>query len=102
MNGLLNALDGLSSVENLVTFMTTNYVDALDPALIRPGRADVKYYIDKLGVDDILDYLRMFFEDTAYSIELPIGLTITGAELQGICLKSKGISEAIEELKKVV
>ena len=39
-NGLLNALDGVAAGEGRVTFMTTNDLDGLDAALIRPGRAD--------------------------------------------------------------
>lgn len=38
--GLLNALDGVSTPHGLMTFMTTNHIDSLDPALIRPGRID--------------------------------------------------------------
>lgn len=38
--GLLNTLDGVSTPHGLITFMTTNYIGNLDPALIRPGRID--------------------------------------------------------------
>jgi mitochondrial chaperone BCS1 len=41
-SGLLNALDGVAAQEGKLLFMTTNHVDALDPALIRPGRVDVR------------------------------------------------------------
>ncbi|CAB3404744.1 unnamed protein product [Caenorhabditis bovis] len=43
-SGLLNALDGVACAEERITFMTTNYVERLDPALIRPGRVDRKQY----------------------------------------------------------
>ena len=39
-SGLLNAIDGVTSTEGRIVFMTTNYIDRLDPALIRPGRVD--------------------------------------------------------------
>merc|ERR1719273_262855 len=44
-SGLLNAIDGVTSTEGRILFMTTNYVERLDPALIRPGRVDFKQYI---------------------------------------------------------
>ena len=44
-SGLLNALDGVASTEARIVFMTTNHVDRLDPALIRPGRVDMKEYV---------------------------------------------------------
>lgn len=40
-SGLLNALDGVASAEERLVFLTTNYVDRLDSALIRPGRVDM-------------------------------------------------------------
>ena len=46
-SGLLNCLDGVASTEARILFMTTNYLERLDPALIRPGRVDVKEYIGK-------------------------------------------------------
>ena len=38
---MLNALDGVWTPHGLITVMTTNNREALDPALIRPGRVDV-------------------------------------------------------------
>lgn len=45
MSGILNALDGVGAQEGRIVFMTTNHVERLDAALIRPGRADVKVEI---------------------------------------------------------
>lgn len=41
LGALLNTLDGLLSRDGQVVVMTTNHAERLDPALIRPGRADV-------------------------------------------------------------
>jgi chaperone BCS1 len=41
----LNALDGVASSEERIIFMTTNHIERLDAALIRPGRVDVKEFI---------------------------------------------------------
>lgn len=39
--GLLNALDGVVTPHGLMTVLTTNHRERLDPALLRPGRVDV-------------------------------------------------------------
>lgn len=69
LSGLLNCLDGVTSTEARILFMTTNYLDRLDPALIRPGRVDVKEYIGfcsnyQLGI-------RSFFFFSFPDITLP-------------------------------
>ncbi|KAH9981031.1 BCS1 N terminal-domain-containing protein [Lactifluus volemus] len=42
-SGFLNALDGVASGEERIIFLTTNHIDRLDPALIRPGRVDLPF-----------------------------------------------------------
>lgn len=42
---LLNCLDGVQSAEGVVTVITTNRPETLDPALIRPGRIDSDFEI---------------------------------------------------------
>ena len=39
-SGILNVLDGMGRKSGLITFMTTNYKENLDKALIRPSRVD--------------------------------------------------------------
>lgn len=44
-SGLLNALDGVASAEERIILMTTNHIDRLDDALIRPGRVDMTLHL---------------------------------------------------------
>ncbi|KAG6040256.1 hypothetical protein E4U41_001092 [Claviceps citrina] len=41
LSGLLNILDGVASQEGRILIMTTNHIERLDKALIRPGRVDM-------------------------------------------------------------
>lgn len=52
-SGLLNGLDGIARRHGLLTFMTTNYLDRLDSALIRPGRVDYRVHFDSISDDQI-------------------------------------------------
>ena len=45
-SGLLNAIDGVSAGEGRILFATTNHIDRIDDALIRPGRIDRRELID--------------------------------------------------------
>jgi mitochondrial chaperone BCS1 len=45
-SGFLNALDGVASGEERIIFLTTNHIERLDSALIRPGRVDLASLVD--------------------------------------------------------
>jgi chaperone BCS1 len=60
-SGLLNALDGVASSEGRIVFMTTNYLERLDPALIRPGRVDMKEYIGHCTRYQLEQMYRRFY-----------------------------------------
>lgn len=67
-SGLLNALDGVASSEERIIFMTTNHIDRLDPALIRPGRVDLQEYIgDATPAQARRLFLRFYGEDETFS-----------------------------------
>ncbi|MGE3821873.1 MAG: AAA family ATPase, partial [Isosphaeraceae bacterium] len=51
LSGLLNALDGVSSREGRVLFLTTNHPERLDPALVRPGRVDRRFHLGQTTPD---------------------------------------------------
>jgi chaperone BCS1 len=46
LSALLNVIDGVASQEGRVLIMTTNHIDKLDDALIRPGRVDMTVKFD--------------------------------------------------------
>ena len=62
-SGLLNVLDGVSTPEGLICFITTNYKDVLDSALIRPGRVDKILKFDYATKEQIKDVFTNFMED---------------------------------------
>jgi chaperone BCS1 len=41
LSGLLNVIDGVAASEGRILIMTTNHMDKLDAALLRPGRVDM-------------------------------------------------------------
>ena len=48
-NTLLQLLDGADSQSNTVFIATTNHIEALDPAIIRDGRFDLKIHMDNFS-----------------------------------------------------
>ncbi|KAJ8905961.1 hypothetical protein NDN08_002462 [Rhodosorus marinus] len=62
-SGLLNMLDGAASTERRLVFMTTNHIELLDPALMRPGRVDVIEYIGQASEDQARNLFLKFFDN---------------------------------------
>lgn len=65
LSGLLNAIDGVASHEGRVLVMTTNHPEKLDPALIRPGRVDMKVEFSlatRHQMEEI--FFRMYWSDS--------------------------------------
>lgn len=65
LSGLLNVLDGVSSQEGRVLVMTTNHIEHLDEALIRPGRADKKVYFQLADKKISTQLFHTVFKQTA-------------------------------------
>ncbi|KAI9335892.1 hypothetical protein BDR26DRAFT_936224 [Obelidium mucronatum] len=61
-SGLLNAIDGVAAQEGRILIMTTNHIEKLDAALIRPGRVDVKVLFDKATRSQVHDLFIQFFK----------------------------------------
>ena len=56
----LNSLDGVWTPHGLITVMTTNRIEELDPALVRAGRVDVTEEFSELDVDQATRLAQMF------------------------------------------
>ena len=62
-SGILNVLDGMARKNGLITFMTTNYLNRLDKALIRPSRVDVIMKFSDATKEQVELMYRKFFPD---------------------------------------
>ncbi|PNP48221.1 hypothetical protein THARTR1_10362 [Trichoderma harzianum] len=75
LSGLLNILDGVASQEGRLLVMTTNHIEKLDKALIRPGRVDmiVPFSLaDKTMTESIFRAIYAPFESEISSNELAL------------------------------
>ena len=89
LSGLLNVLDGFHAPENVVYVMTTNRGEALDPALLRPGRIDYRLFMGEASESQRIElYCRFFPEATEpEAIEFAQAhCAETMAEFQGLLL----------------
>jgi chaperone BCS1 len=102
LSGLLNALDGFSAPENVLFVMTSNVVENLDPALLRPGRIDYKLYMVHADDRQKIELYKRFFPDASDSeAELFVEThrsVETMAEFQGLLLKLEQDCTELDEL----
>jgi mitochondrial chaperone BCS1 len=103
LSGLLNVLDGFYAPTNVLFMMTTNRIEALDEALLRPGRIDYKLYLGKASDCQKIELYRRFFPSVSqFEAEAYVeahGWAETMAEFQGLLLgveQSHGSREAVE------
>ena len=84
LHGFLNALDGIVEFNANIIVATTNNRDALDSAMLRPGRIDETFEISVLNSNDQIEHVSRFFgvDIDASDYDLPHR---TFAELQLIC-----------------
>ncbi|KAF9911271.1 hypothetical protein EC991_004169 [Linnemannia zychae] len=64
-SGLLNSVDGVSAQEGRMLCMTTNHLERLDEALIRPGRVDVRAKFGKATQSQAEELFIKFFPQPA-------------------------------------
>jgi len=90
LSGLLNVLDGFLAPAGVMFAMTTNRIEQLDAALLRPGRIDYKLYLGQACEQQKLDLYRRFFPQADEMDELAFleaaQSAETMAEVQGLLL----------------
>lgn len=113
-SGFLNALDGVASGEERIVFLTTNHVEKLDPALIRPGRVDLSVLIDDAHPEQALRLFEKFYVGRESDVpasdvkklaevlvnlvqsEWDAGRRVSMAALQGHFIRTENPAEAVE------
>jgi len=105
LSTLLNALDGVNAGEGRLVFMTTNHVDKLDPALIRPGRIDLKIALPNATAYQAREMYKRFFPGCKNASEFGekvSQLNISMAILQAYLIKHrKSMRDARANIKEL-
>lgn len=98
---LLNLLDGVNENEGRILIMTTNCIDEIDPALIRPGRVDIVVDFQKMLSQDFISLYEYFYEQALpeqYHKHIPDN-KYTPAEVTGVFKQNMDApDEALEQL----
>lgn len=87
LTGVLNALDGVIPLDDTLLVFTTNHLERLDPALIRPGRVDVMLELGELQDAEIKRYVDYVYGEqdlSAYTF-----VPVAGCYLYGLLIEHK-------------
>ncbi|MFI6865447.1 proteasome ATPase [Nocardia sp. NPDC050406] len=61
---LLSEIDGVEGLENVIVIGASNREDMIDPAILRPGRLDVKIKIERPDAEAAADIFSKYLTDT--------------------------------------
>ena len=62
---LLSEIDGVEGLENVIVIGASNREDMIDPAILRPGRLDVKIKIERPDAEAAKDIFTKYILDRA-------------------------------------
>ena len=102
MKGFLNAIDGIKSNNNGIIFLfTTNHIEKLDPAILRPGRIDLRIELTHIKEPEISEMFNLYYkslstENTFELVDKFKDKIVIPAELSGFLLENNHLS--VDEL----
>ena len=97
LGDILNMIDGICPIHGRILIMTTNHIDKLDPALLRPGRIDLKLEMSYVNREILEQFLMGFYnKPLPRDLVITINENLTCADLQELVLRGYGWSEVIQ------
>ena len=90
---ILNTIDGVNAPQNVIYIFTTNHIDKLDPALIRPGRIDLKIEVGCVCKETFDQFCKRHYGKEPH-VDVKPGITF--AQLQVEVMKEKSYEELIK------
>ena len=78
VTALLNELDGFVGNSDVIVLAATNSVEALDPALIRPGRFDRRYKVPYPDEKEREEIIRLYMKGKKLSDDVDIERLVSG------------------------
>lgn len=81
LSGFLNNLDGIVPLDGTIIIMTTNHLEKIDEAVLRPARTDVCFCVPPLTDSEVKTYISDMFDNGRDDHLSKTYCDITGAEL---------------------
>lgn len=101
LSGLLNALDGIATPHGLFTVLTTNTPEALDEAVVRPGRVDLVEHFGYATVGQVARLLSRWYDCPVDPLAVSPMDGVPPAQVVEVCKRSATIADAWRELDKL-
>jgi ATP-dependent 26S proteasome regulatory subunit len=98
-SSLLNAMDGLGAPEDIIYIFTTNNIDDIDPALIRPGRIDLKLEIGYVTRDQFDQFTMKYFNKVSDE-KFDIKDNMSFANIQNEMMKGTSFEDIVDFVRK--
>lgn len=94
LSEILNALDGVCNTDGRILIATTNHIEKLDEALLRPGRFDLKIKVDYVTTETFHMFMKKFYP-TVNVGNVKVNKQITVASLQEMLISGANAEQII-------
>ena len=99
LSSFLNIMDGNACFENVIWIFTTNYIDELEPSLIRSGRIDRKFLIDYASNETFNQFTQYHFKKSVPS-GFEIKDSVSFADVQTDVMSGMSFDDIIKKYGK--
>ncbi len=101
LSDILQVLDGVYENTDTMIVITTNNIEKLDAALIRPGRITMKLHMKEMTRPCAFDTIHKFFPESKLTNKFNIieDYTITPAQLECFCLQANNLTDLYKMLE---
>lgn len=94
LSTILNVLDGISPIDGLIIFLSTNDLSSIDSAILRTGRCDYIVEIPHLGDEEIHDYIKLMFPENGSDFKDIHFTPISGSDVQALYMENRNDIDA--------
>ena len=101
LGGLLNTLDGVCELQGHIVILTTNHADALDSALLRAGRVDLRITMGYMQPADMVEMVSYTFDAQLSSEEVAL-LTAACGKMQWTASDLQEVMQGAESVKQAM
>jgi chaperone BCS1 len=97
LSDILNSVDGILSKHGRILITTTNALDKIDPAFLRPGRIDIKIELGYVSTTLLQEFIKKFYGSTIVNLQLHIKEKVAMAQLQDAYLSGYTLEEFLDK-----